>query len=59
MNHLQALINSKDTKPPARRKKKNLQDIWDELKDKADWKHNVFFKHSYQVEIDELKELLA
>ena len=60
MDHLRALIKSKGTDLPIRRRKKQaLQDIWDEVKDKDDWERNVSFENTEQVKIDELEELLA
>ena len=60
MDHLRALIKSKGTDPPiGRRKKQDLQDIWNEVKDNDDWERNVFFENTDQVEMDELEELLA
>ena len=60
MDHLRALIKSKGTDPPIRRRKRQaLLDIWDEVKDNDDWERNVFFENTDQVEMDELEELLA
>ena len=59
MDHLQARIKSKVIDIPPLGKKKGLQDVWNEPKDKLDWECTVFFDNSDQIELNNHEVLLA